>query len=394
MPLPNIKKYLQVAAYVEEMIRKGKLAEGDRLPSDRALAESLNVTPVTVNKGLLMLAKKNLIFRKVGSGSFVSDPKKLLQGSQGRNESKIGMLIHARSDAYGMIVVRAVHRAAAAHQVKLRTACADGFGAAAVEAIEQLRAEDCASVIIPWAPYKQLSELAVFVSKCPVPITMPVLIPGLESHCIETPEIAGTGDIHIAKTTCDYFHRLGESRIAILGPDTAGDLAMKNKLGGYSEYVYKNGLDNLTAMVGPSVQEMDALAMRWSAFKGELAVFCYDDVHAVRFMTAMHKIGLSAPKDFRIIGDNDTEEAAFCDPPLSSGLPDYAQLGEINLKCALAMANGETWHSSQCVANMLVVRESCGGLSRLTPEFVDAMDVMGLKVITGEKAAAEKELVS
>jgi len=41
---------------------------------------------------------------------------------------------------------------------------------------------------------------------------------------------------------------------------------------------------------------MDQLAQRWKTFRGDLAIISYDDEHALRFMTAMHKIGLSAPR--------------------------------------------------------------------------------------------------
>ena len=43
------------------------------------------------------------------------------------------------------------------------------------------------------------------------------------------------------------------------------------------------------------------------AYRGDLAVISYDDEHALRFITAMHKIGLSAPEDFQIIGHNNDE---------------------------------------------------------------------------------------
>lgn len=357
----DTKKYLQVASYVESLIKNGRLSANERLPSDRELAKELKVTAVTVNKGLMLLARKNLIYRKVGSGSFVSDTAALDAGVP-VGSGRIGMLLHSKCDAYGMYVVKAIHEAAGRHGIKLDTACANGFKQEALYAAGRLAEEGCCALIIPWIPYMEVSDVPGFLRQTPVPATVPVALPGFEDHCTETPEIAGQGDLEGAKSVCEYFHLLGERRIALLGPDNPNDIAMKNKLMGYTGYVSQTGLENLAALTGPSTQGMDSLAARWAEFKGRLAVVCYDDVHAMRFMTSMRKLGLSAPGDFRIIGTNDSKEAMFCDPPLSSLQADYARLGEISVKAAMAMAKGGRWRSATIVPNRLVVRESCGGV--------------------------------
>jgi DNA-binding LacI/PurR family transcriptional regulator len=138
---------------------------------------------------------------------------------------------------------------------------------------------------------------------------------------------------------------------------------------------------------------MDALAAKWAAFKGALAVVCYDDLFAVRFMTSMHKLGLSAPKDFRVVAWNDSPLAAFSDPPLTSLRPDYAYSGMKIVKCALAASEGKEWKSDVITPNTLVIRESCGGLKRLTPRLAGKIKELFFDIETPTLKQAGTEAV-
>ena len=111
---------------------------------------------------------------------------------------------------------------------------------------------------------------------------------------------------------------------------------------------------------------MDQLAERWKTYRGDLAVISYDDEHALRFMTAMHKIGLCAPKDYCIIGYNDTEAATYSDPPLSTVHQYYDYIGAYLIKNALALANGTVCQANKTPKLQLLVRSTCGGRGRIT----------------------------
>ena len=378
-------KYKQIHAELERFIAKAKA--GEKLPPERELARDFDCSVLTVRKALAPLVASGQVIRRTGSGSFVTAPQDVLGNGVAKDVDTIGMLIHSRADAYAMSVVKATSEAAAQQAVKLRVACADGFGEPAMQAARLLAREGCSALIIPWVPFREISELAGFAGKCPLPFTLPVRIPGFERNCFETPEVTGLGTVMGTRAVCEYLRLLGGRRIALLGPDTKGDFAMSEKLVAYAEFVFKNDLDNLSALVGPTAEEMDALAAKWAAQKGELSILCYDDVHATRFMTAMHKLGLSAPEDFRIVGCNDTREASFADPPLTSLRGDYAHLGKITVRCAMAAARGQEWHSTVPAPNTLVIRESCGGRARLDEKMLKKLAKSTIKIEISNAAA-------
>jgi len=67
--------YIQVAEQISEAIAKGQLASGDKLPAVRKLAAELVINPNTVARAYTHLEQAGLVTTKVGSGTFVADPK-------------------------------------------------------------------------------------------------------------------------------------------------------------------------------------------------------------------------------------------------------------------------------------------------------------------------------
>lgn len=69
----QLPKYRQLAVGLEQLLLSGAIGSGERLPSDRELAEHLGTTTVTVSKGLNELVSRGLLRRKVGSGTYAGD---------------------------------------------------------------------------------------------------------------------------------------------------------------------------------------------------------------------------------------------------------------------------------------------------------------------------------
>jgi DNA-binding LacI/PurR family transcriptional regulator len=162
---------------------------------------------------------------------------------------------------------------------------------------------------------------------------------------------------------------LGHRRIALLGPDAPGDVVLQRLISAYVCYASRAELHTFCGLVRPGAQAMSQLAERWREYRGDLAVISYDDEHALRFITAMHKLGLSAPKDFQIIGYNDTEASAFSDPPLSTICQNFNYVGYWLIKSALALARGELAQSTSLPRTQMIVRASCGGAGRIDDAF-------------------------
>lgn len=69
--------HLQIESWLLEGIRRGDLAEGEKLPNERVLAASLNVSRMTLRQALSALEAKGCVTRKRGAdgGTFISRPE-------------------------------------------------------------------------------------------------------------------------------------------------------------------------------------------------------------------------------------------------------------------------------------------------------------------------------
>lgn len=71
--LPDIKpKYLAIIQLVKNLIQSDQLLPGQKLPAERSLARWLQVDRSTVTRALSELTAQDLVFKKRGSGTFVS----------------------------------------------------------------------------------------------------------------------------------------------------------------------------------------------------------------------------------------------------------------------------------------------------------------------------------
>ena len=77
--------YEQITSQIKAMIMEGKLQSGEAIPSMRALAKSLHVSVITVQKAYEDLQRDGFIETTVGRGSFVSaQNRELYQEEQQR----------------------------------------------------------------------------------------------------------------------------------------------------------------------------------------------------------------------------------------------------------------------------------------------------------------------
>ena len=72
-------------------IQSGDYQPGDRLPSEKELAELYGVSRITAKKAMDMLAKENQINREPGRGSFVCRPAAVVEIKKESQEALRGL---------------------------------------------------------------------------------------------------------------------------------------------------------------------------------------------------------------------------------------------------------------------------------------------------------------
>lgn len=85
--------YRQIANQIKYQIASGQLPADAELPTIRALAEQLQITPNTVVKAYAQLAHEGLVYKRQGAGTFVA----ALPSPLARREQK--RILQQRADA-------------------------------------------------------------------------------------------------------------------------------------------------------------------------------------------------------------------------------------------------------------------------------------------------------
>ena len=157
-------------------------------------------------------------------------------------------------------------------------------------------------------------------------------------------------------------HLIGLGHRAILhvaGPANRNESA--GRLRGYQDALAAAGLAALPPLVS---EEWTAAA---GAAQGRLAdpttftaVFAADDLLALGFLRAMEERGLSAPRDFSIIGVDDMPEVAFYSPPLTTMRLDFVELGRTALEMIVARVHSGERQQRRVITAELQVRASTG----------------------------------
>jgi len=69
-----IPKYLQISAWLKELIQTGRYKAGERLPSEIELSKTCGVNRNTLRQAITELAAAGLLRKEKGTGTFVSSP--------------------------------------------------------------------------------------------------------------------------------------------------------------------------------------------------------------------------------------------------------------------------------------------------------------------------------
>ncbi len=361
-PIPQLK-YKQVEAEIRQLAKT--LPIGAKLPSERDLAVSYDCNFLTVRKALKQLVDDGTVVRRIGSGTFVAGHDSDHLPMSRRRATQAGILLFQQGNAYAYRVLQSIAHAGLEQGVELRSSWVRDFGDEALHQAFALKKEGCVALTLPWFPHEKIDEVRAFVQRCPLPVSLAMMIPGLEKNCFEQPQLFGSSSITAAEALGRYYQALGHRRLAFIGPDAANDVILQKQLSSYICYTSREDLPNLCGLIAPGAAATDRLVERWKEYRGDLAVISYDDEHALRFMTAMHKIGLGAPDDYSVIGFNDTEASRFSDPPLSTFRQNFDYIGHWLLKNAMALAQGTVCQASTASRPQLLVRATCGGAGKI-----------------------------
>lgn len=344
-----IPPYVKIGALLKKRISDGEYTE--KFPSTNDLARELGVSPMTINKAVGELVREGLIYRKIGSGSFVSTRK--------REKKRTGRIIYFVPDkAYGIR-----HPFHSGVFLGITSAAIDG----GQEALFQDNEINLANSVFKnrndlsfdgiifsrWENRKLIDE----ISK-----VMPMLEIGIGETNDRIPYVH-FDDINGAYQAVKYLIGLGHRRIGFI----TGYMSWKEgerRLEGYRKALQEAGITFDVKLVVED-EWNDPAGYRCAAKLLVLdekpsAIFCSSDHMAFGAMACIKERGLTIPGDISIVGFNNVEASSYVEPALTTVEIPFQETGARAFRCMQMILDGKTPSGEDLtLKTRFVIRNSC-----------------------------------
>lgn len=174
----------------------------------------------------------------------------------------------------------------------------------------------------------------------------------------------GFDNLKAAYSATDYLIKLGHRRIGlIVGPYKKVGRVKKRFLG-YQKALKESDIKFDPALViatEPDLMEgRQAMRQILSLKDPPTAVFAASDRLAIGGLLEIKHAGLSVPQDVSLVGFDDVEFAAYCDPPLTTVRVPAKEMGYLAVKTLVQCIESPAEAARQyCLDTDLIIRDSC-----------------------------------
>lgn len=239
----NTPLYQMIYNKILGRIKSGEYKSGDRIPSEKELAEEFDVSRITSRKALEMLANEGLIARVPGRGSYVTDPEREDEhlNQEGIKTSKnvlIGVILPDFSEAYGMLLLSGIEREAAKNNCFIVIRRSHGIQETEEKVIDELLDLGVDGIIIMpvHGEYYNNKILRLILDGFPI-IAVDRALMGIPVPFV------GTNNIKASMKATNYILELGHRNIAILSPPFKNTSTIEERIEGFIKSHAEHGVE-------------------------------------------------------------------------------------------------------------------------------------------------------
>jgi DNA-binding LacI/PurR family transcriptional regulator len=240
--------YERLYNQVLEDIRKGDLRSGDRVPSEKELAQAHGVSRITSMRALQNLERAGLVERIRGKGTFVArDVTSVLEaeGADGgaprrsrRLTMRLAFLIPDASPAYGLELLNSIEERAAENDFNVVLKRTHGLQQEEERAIEKLVHTGSVDGLIVFpvnGEYYNASLLRLALAKSPL-VLVDRYMRGIAATSVHTDNLAAARDL-----TAHVLER-GHKHVAFVSSPPKNTSSIEDRLSGFGTAFSERGL--------------------------------------------------------------------------------------------------------------------------------------------------------
>lgn len=331
-------KYQVLAESLREEILSGKLADNEKLHTEKELMEQYNVSRQTVRHAISLLEAEGYVKSRQGSGTFVLPRKRVAA-----NDSKqIALLLTYISDYIFPSIIRGIESVLTQKgYTLLLKATGNSMDQEREVLTGLLEAPPCAVIVdgnktaLPnpnLSYYRQLQAMGI-------PI---IFIHATYPELTDLPKIA-TSDKQGGYMAVDYLASKGHTKIA--GVFKSTDFQGVQRFNGFMEGMLSNHLpfSDKNLIWFQDNEQMRILldsskSLRY--FEDCTSVVCYNDQIAGDVIHFLTQHGYRVPEDISVISFDDSSLAQYSHPRLTSFAHPKEKLGTVAARTIIQMIEG------------------------------------------------------
>lgn len=356
---------------------------GERVPSEKELAEAYNVSRITSKKALEMLAAEQLIVRKPGRGSFVTDPEtdylEMTPGS-GANyaggsaainheEKTIGLVITDFGNSYGTGLIYGMEQASRDNDCFLVLRRTFGLPENEELSIQKLLSLGVDGLIVfpAQGEYFSAEILKLVIGRFPL-VLVDRHLKGVAAASISS------DNLKAALKGTEYLFDLGHTHISFLSPPPVDTTAVEDRIEGFIQAHAQRGIvvdkelwvNDLTSTLPNSFnpdnieRDISRLISHLQHNPSITALFAIEYNIALLAKTAVERLGRRIPEDISII--------CFDSPPTHLGggysfthmRQNEEEMGRLAVENVLSLMKGQNVPNKVMLEATLVPGESTG----------------------------------
>jgi LacI family transcriptional regulator len=362
-------KHRELSQRLRNDIAAGRYAAGARLPSEPQLVKQFGISRPTVSRALLDLQTEGLIERRTGSGTYVRGGTPAVAPPSTR---QLGLLIPGLGNTEIFELI-----------------CGELAGLARVQDYSLLwggstlpkhdtdagigHAEDLCRHFIErkvsgvfFAPYELVPEkefanrrVAEMLRQAGIPVVL--LDRDLQSYPNRSDfDLVGIDNVAGGYQLAEHLVKLGCRHIFfVVRPNSAP--TVDARIAGVREAFVRQGFEINPGWLRIGDPSDARFVRSLTAARQADAFICANDHTAALLMRSLQTAGFKVPRDFRVVGFDDTKYATLVSPPLTTIHQPCRDIALIALRAMLErIADPALPARSLELTPRLVVRESCG----------------------------------
>lgn len=354
----------QIVAYFYGEISSGRLAKGEAMPSENALAKELGISRMTVRRAFDTLAFTGLLARHQGKGTFVST-----RYSEPSEKGLIGFIGQNLTSGFSSECIAHLNGAIEQRNLAgwhLLVCSSDEQPDKMKRHIETFQEHGVRGVILTpliLEPYNKNLECLLILRQAKLPfVLMDRYLELLDSDYVVSDNFKAS---YIA---AKHLIALGHKRIVLMQPGLAELPLTPQRENGYKVALEEHGLEFDPDLVLPWPRPFPLPDEQIYALlgKGVTAVYTSSDQAAMHLLKKCETLGIRVPQNLAVVGMGDLHNSWGPEPVLTTVRQDFAAMADKALDILLQRIHGHldgTPFRHEILDVELVIRESCGAAS-------------------------------